>query len=68
MHIRHTHMRPHKYTQLHAHICMQVEYASEGGKRSSCLINVRMPEGDTVRVDEVDASGQTIDVDFREIS
>jgi len=27
-----------------------------------------MPEGDVVRVDEVDASGQTIDVDFKEIS
>mmetsp|Transcript_5946 Transcript_5946/g.15802 ORF Transcript_5946/g.15802 Transcript_5946/m.15802 type:complete len:259 (-) Transcript_5946:164-940(-) len=45
----------------------QVEYASEGGKRSSCIINVQMPEGDMVRIDEVDASGQTIDVDFREI-
>ena len=49
------------------HIC-QVEYAAEGGKRSSCMISVRMPEGDVVRVDEIDPSGATIDVDFREIS
>ena len=46
---------------------LQVDYVSDAGKRSSCMINVRMPEGDTVKVEEVDASGQTIDVDFREI-
>lgn len=45
----------------------QVQYASSPGSRSSCAISVQMPEGDVVRVDEVDASGATIDAEYREL-